>query len=292
MEQYFNHFIAGWKSLLQQITHPGWDNFFWLLVTASVIVFALELLFPWRREQRVSRPELGQDIFYMFFNMFLFPLIGYATLSAAVANSVEQSTFVQSVRGIISLQALPGYAQVILLFLIRDFLQWNIHVILHRVPFLWKLHEVHHSSEEMSFPVHLRYHWAENIIYRVPEYSVFLLIGSNAADVFIIYAVSLTIGHLNHANLRLPWGFLKYIFNTSELHLWHHAKKLPSRYGVNYAISLSLWDWIFRTAYNPAQPPEQIGLANEPLFPGSFWRQLVWPLRPARKTEGHVTLKP
>ena len=277
MEKYINHFTAGWQSLLQQVTHPGWGNFFWLLITGSIIVFALELIFPWRRQQKVNRPELGQDIFYMFFNMFFFPLLGYATLSAALANHVEQLGWVQGMRGMIPLHILPAYLQVVILFLARDFLQWNIHVVLHRVPFLWRLHEVHHSSETMSFPVHLRYHWAENIIYRVPEYAVFLMIGSNVPDVFIVYVVSLTIGHLNHANLKLPWGFLKYIFNTSELHLWHHAKQLPSRYGVNYAISLSLWDWIFRTAYNPAQPPEAIGLADEPHFPRSFLQQLVWP---------------
>lgn len=278
MQHYIENFISGWQSLLQQITHPGWGNFFWLLIAASVIVFILELARPWRKTQKILRPELGLDIFYMFFNMFLFPLLGYATLSLMLSQWFESTGLVQALRGVIALHTVPGAVQIVILFLVRDFLQWNIHIILHRIPFLWKIHEVHHSPKVMSFPVHLRYHWAENIIYRVPEYSLFLLIGSNVSDVFIIYVFSLTIGHLNHANLRLPWGFLKYIFNTSELHLWHHAKQVPSRYGVNYAITLSLWDWIFRTAYDPQKPPAEIGLAEEPRFPKSFLRQLVWPL--------------
>jgi len=276
------HFFANWSGFFRSVGNPGWGNFFWLLIAASLAVFALEVAKPWRKGQRVLRDELGLDIFYMFFNMFFFPLLGYATLSAALASGVESLAFVKSLRGLISLQTLPPAIQIVILFLVRDFLQWNIHVVLHRVPFLWKIHEVHHSAEVMSFPVHLRYHWAENIIYRVPEYSLFLLIGSNVPDVFIIYVVSLTIGHLNHANVKLSWGPLKYLFNTSELHLWHHAKQLPVRYGVNYAISLSVWDWLFRTAYNPPAPPEAIGLLDEPAFPRSFIRQLFWPLASRR----------
>jgi len=270
--------LQNWRVFFDSILHPGWGNFFWLLVVLSLIVFALEVRFPWRRDQEVLRPELGLDIFYMFFNMFLFPLLGYAALSSLLAGTFEKVGFVQSLRGWISLRELPGAVQIVFLFVIRDFLQWNIHIVLHHVPFLWKLHEVHHSAEQMSFPVHLRYHWVENIIYRVPEYLLFLLIGSNVTDVFIIYVVSLTFGHLNHANFRMRWGPLKYIFNNSQMHLWHHAKDLPNRYGVNYAISLSLWDWLFQTAYAPPKAPAGIGLRDEPHFPRGFFRQLVWPM--------------
>lgn len=274
-----NLFLQGWLHFVHEISHPGWGNFFWLLVGLSILVSVLEVIFPWRRDQKVLRPQLGQDIFYMFFNMFFFPLLGYSLLSSLLATSFESFAPVQAVRGWISLRALPSLVQVVVLFVVRDFLQWNIHRVLHKVPFFWKLHEVHHSAETMSYPVHLRYHWAENIIYRVPEYLLFLLIGSNTTDVFWIYAISLFIGHLNHANLKLPWGFLKYIFNTSELHMWHHAKKIPDPLGVNFALTLSLWDWLFGTAYNPPQPPAEIGLADEPNFPRGFFGQLVWPWR-------------
>jgi sterol desaturase/sphingolipid hydroxylase (fatty acid hydroxylase superfamily) len=267
----------GWRQFADSVLHPGWGNFFWLLVTVSLIAFALELVLPWRRHQRVLRPELGLDIFYMFFNMFFFPLLGFTTLSVLLSGAFEKIALIQSLRGWISLRELPSVWQIVILFLVRDFLQWSIHVVLHRVPFLWKIHEVHHSAIQMSFPVHLRYHWAENIIYRVPEYLVFFMVGSNVQNIFIIYVISLTIGHLSHANFRLLWGPLKYILNTAELHLWHHAVESPKRYGVNFAISLSVWDWLFQTAYDPRKLPAEIGLNNEPNFPKKFFGQLVWP---------------
>ncbi len=272
-----DHFLNAWAAFARSVVSPGWGNFFWLVVVVSAATWLLEIIKPWRKDQPVLRRELGLDIFYMFFNMFLFPLVGYATLSAFFAAHVESLGFVQKLRGSISLTALPAYIQLAALFLIRDFLQWNIHRVLHIFPALWKIHEVHHSAEIMSYPVHLRYHWAENVIYRIPEYFVFLLIGSNLTDVFLIYVISLSVGHLNHANLKIPWGFLKYVFNTSELHLWHHAKRTPRGYGVNFAITLSLWDWLFGTAYDPAGPPPEIGISNGPEFPNGFARQLLWP---------------
>jgi sterol desaturase/sphingolipid hydroxylase (fatty acid hydroxylase superfamily) len=30
------------------------------------------------------------------------------------------------------------------------------------------------------------------------------------------------------------------------MHIWHHSKKIPNKYGVNFGISLSLWDYIFK----------------------------------------------
>lgn len=239
----------------------------------------LELIRPWRREQPVVRQQLGLDIFYMFFNMFIFPLMGYATASYFLAVEMQSWELIQKLRGIVPLQNLPAWSQIVILFVVRDFVQWGVHVTLHRVPFLWQLHQVHHSAEVMSFPVHLRYHWAENIIYAIPEYLIFMALGRGVHDLFIIYATALIIGHLNHANFKLPWGFLKYIFNTSELHLWHHAKNPPKQYGVNFALSLSIWDWLFKTAYNPPEPPRAIGLAQDSHFPKSFWRQLIWPYK-------------
>jgi sterol desaturase/sphingolipid hydroxylase (fatty acid hydroxylase superfamily) len=36
-------------------------------------------------------------------------------------------------------------------FLISDFIQWNVHRLLHTIPFLWKIHKTHHSVKEMGF---------------------------------------------------------------------------------------------------------------------------------------------
>ncbi|MBX7057863.1 MAG: sterol desaturase family protein [Leptospirales bacterium] len=282
MNEFLQHGLAAlsaeWRSFVWQLLHPGWGNFFYLLLAVSLAAAALERLRPWRKEQPLAYPGFWLDVFYMFFNMFLFPLLGFAVLSFLFAQSLASSAPGRALQGALPLQSLPAALQLLIVFVLRDFVQWMVHVILHRVGWLWRLHEVHHSAETMGFAVHLRYHWLENVIYRIPETFLMLVLGRSVGDLFVIYSVSLLIGHLNHANVRLPWGPLRYIFNNSEMHLWHHARSLPRNSGVNFAISLSIWDWIFGTLYLPDRPPQSIGLLNRPDFPRTFFGQVIWPL--------------
>jgi Fatty acid hydroxylase superfamily len=74
-------------------------------------------------------------------------------------------------------------------------------------------------------------------------------------DFFIVHLFTLTVGHLNHANLYLPIGPLRYAFNNPQMHLWHHAEELPPHRpaGANFGLTLSVWDYLFGTAYVPRE---------------------------------------
>jgi len=105
------------------------------------------------------------------------------------------------------------------------------------------------------------------------------MIGFGLDDFFILHLVTILIGHLNHANVKITYGPLKYVLNNPVMHLWHHAKELPAgSHGVNYGISLSLWDYLFGTAYIPNQNPnERLGFENQEIFPKTFFQQLTHP---------------
>jgi sterol desaturase/sphingolipid hydroxylase (fatty acid hydroxylase superfamily) len=162
---------------------------------------------------------------------------------------------------------------------VADFIQWNVHRWLHFSPWLWEFHKVHHSVEQMGFAAHLRYHWMETIVYKTVQYIPLSMIGFGLDDFFILHLVTILIGHLNHANVKITYGPLKYVLNNPVMHLWHHAKDVPAgTHGVNYGISLSLWDYLFGTAYIPNQNPnEQLGFENQETFPKTFLQQLTHP---------------
>jgi len=148
---------------------------------------------------------------------------------------------------------------------------------LHRVPRLWEFHKVHHSVKEMGFAAHLRYHWMENVVYRTFEYIPLALLGIGLYDFFIIHIFTLAWGHFNHSNFKLRLGFLKYIFNNPQMHIWHHAKHLPEdiKYGVNFGITLSLWDYLFKTDYIPYEGRDiELGFDDEADFPQDFSGQI------------------
>ena len=106
-----------------------------------------------------------------------------------------------------------------------------------------------------------------------------LIGGFEPEQAYIVHFITITIGHLNHANIKITWGPLKYIFNNSVMHLYHHAYTLPKgEFGVNYGISLSLWDYIFKTNYIPETGRDiELGFPTDEKYPTSFWKQIIYP---------------
>ena len=166
------------------------------------------------------------------------------------------------------------------LLIFNDFVQWLTHWCLHRFNFLWRFHKVHHSVKEMGFAAHLRYHWAENIFYKpLKSLAILLLIGADPEQAFVVHFGTILIGHLNHANLNWSYGPLKYLFNNPVMHLYHHAKRLPDDRlkGMNFGISLSIWDYFFKTSFLPEKidANEVLGFRGDEEFPESFTSQIT-----------------
>ncbi len=277
-----------WKSytgyffyLKSEILSPSWHNYFYWLLALSVGVWILELLFPWRRDQAAFRKDFWLDGFYIFFNFFLFSLIGYnaiSNVSVELFNNLLASFNLKNIVAI-NIQQWPVWLQFLLMFIIADFIQWNIHRLLHKNKLLWQFHKVHHSVEEMGFAAQFRFHWMETVVYKTLQYIPLSMIGFGIQDFFIIHIIAVAIGHLNHANIRITYGPLKYIFNNPVMHLWHHAHDLPKgSYGVNFGLSLSIWDYLFKTAYLPKENAhEQLGFDGLESFPKTFWKQTLFP---------------
>ncbi len=285
MQDYLQIFLDGyygyWNYLSSEILYPSWHNYFWWLLGISVGVWVLELVFPWRRNQAVIREDFWLDGFYMFFNFFLFSLIGYNAVSNVAVEAFSDFLGLFGIENLVAIQVAswPAWSQFLLLFVVADFIQWNVHRMLHHSPWLWEFHKVHHSVEEMGFAAHLRYHWMETVVYKSVQYIPLAMIGFGLDDFFILHLVTIVIGHLNHANVKITYGPLKYVLNNPVMHLWHHAKELPEgSHGVNYGISLSLWDYLFGTAYIPNENAhEPLGFENLERFPKTFWNQLTYP---------------
>ena len=312
--------------LWNDITHPQWSSYFYALIFVSLVFFLLEVAVPWRRKQAIFRKDFFLDLFYMFFNFFLFSLVVYNAASSVVVDIINNGISWLSggfdLQGSNPMRNWPLWAVLLFGFVVRDFIQWWVHRLLHRVDGLWRFHQVHHSVQEMGFAAHLRYHWMETVVYRTVEYLPLALLGIGLYDFFIIHLFSLAWGHYNHANIRLPawltggivgglaglaigsasFGFrlvadpswvtaaagamigfgagaavlrlaMPYLFNSPEMHLWHHARALPEerRYGVNFGLTLAIWDYIFGTNYQPYNDPElSLGFEGVDEFPEGF----------------------
>jgi len=332
MSNYWDVFVNGYSGyanyLKNEILHPTSHSYFYWLILVSLFFFALEVVIPWRKKQSIFRKDFWMDGFYMFFNFFIFSLIIYNAASDVVVTLFNDG--IQAISGF-NLQAnnplndFPVWAILLTGFVVRDFVQWWIHRLLHKSDRLWEFHKVHHSVQEMGFAAHLRYHWMENVVYRTLEYVPLALLGIGLHDFFVIHIFTLAWGHFNHSNIRvsgkvtggvlglmigviLAFGLLdleflmseqliyqlftivlsgvvgayllgplmKYIFNSPELHIWHHARELPEerRYGVNFALTLCLWDYLFGTVYQPEEGRDiALGFPGLDEYPENFLAQ-------------------
>ena len=317
-----------WDYLVAEISFnyeykPKWQNFFWGLLAVSLFFFGLEIIKPWRPNQPRFRKDFWLDFFYMYFNFFLFGLIIFAAAQNVLTQAFNDFLGLFGIENIVAVQIneLPVWAYFLILFVVADFIQWNVHRLLHRVPWLWEFHKVHHSVEQMGFAAHLRYHWMENIVYKSIQAIPLTMLGFNLVDLFILHFFNLTWGHFNHSNITVKprvsgtifgaliglgiaslyaletyqWPmfiagggivgfavfgpFMHYIFNSPEMHLWHHAWELPEDkpYGMNFGLTLACWDWIFGTVHWPHDKGDvKLGFEGLEEFPKGFFGQLVY----------------
>jgi sterol desaturase/sphingolipid hydroxylase (fatty acid hydroxylase superfamily) len=288
MEKYWNiirdSFTGYWNYLVSEISNPSWDNYFYWLLGLSLLVFLLEIIVPWRKNQAIIRKGFWLDAFYILFNFFLFSLVGYNALSNVGVALFNDFLGLFGIKNIVALEvgSLPIWAQLLIMFVIADFIQWNIHRMLHRVPWLWEFHKVHHSVKEMGFAAQFRFHFMETIVYKSIQYVPLAMIGFGIQEFFIVNMFAVFIGHINHANLNWNYGILGYVINNPRMHIWHHAKEFPEDrpYGMNYGLSLSIWDYLFGTAYIPEDGKDlEIGFKGDERFPKSFIEQMLYPFK-------------
>ncbi len=287
MERYISvfgeAFMGYYRYLIALITNPNWTNFFYWLIGLSVLVWFLEIIIPWRKNQPIVRKDFWLDTFYMFFNFFLFSLLGWAAVWKVFTVAFNDLLKIFGYSNIIAIeiQSWPVWLQLMTLLVLRDFIHWNIHRMLHRVPLFWQFHKIHHSVKQMGFAAHLRFHWMESVIYRTLEYIPLAMIGFGLDSFFVAYLFALAVGHINHANVGWDYGPLKYVFNNPKMHIWHHARHLPAerRYGVNFGLTFSFWDYLFGTSYVPGDGGnEELGFEGDETFPRAITHQLVYPL--------------
>jgi sterol desaturase/sphingolipid hydroxylase (fatty acid hydroxylase superfamily) len=256
----------------------------WLFGLSLVFLLA-ERLWP-ETPRKVLRRGFFQDLGYLiFYGEYFGLLLGIFSMHAV--RVLDQALEAGGVRALVYRQIFAGqplWVQFPLLLLSFDFAQWLIHNLLHRVGWLWEFHKLHHSLEEMDWLGNWRFHWMEVVIYRSLLYVPAALLGFSAEAMFCYGVVNTFAGHFTHSNLRFRIGPLRYVFNSPEMHAWHHAHPDAGPVNRNFGVTLSIWDWIFGTAYLPqGSQPARLGFAGIESYPRSILGRTVAPFRRGRR---------
>lgn len=262
------------------------------------VLFALivpfEKLFP-RHRQRVRRPLMLTDIAYAISQ----PVLGAVGVAAALVIGVASLAWVPglAIRPLVSL--LPGPIQMLTGIALFDLAIYLVHRWSHEIPFLWRFHSIHHSTEHLDWVSGFRGHPFDGAI-AAPPFLFLLGAGFSAEFSGALAVIQIVTGLFLHANVRWRWRPLHRVVITPEFHHWHHANE-PDAINTNYSVFLPLWDILFKTYYMPAdRRPQRYGV-SEPIpasIPGQIlhpfrdlppiWWYLRHPLRATRRIAGSV----
>ena len=250
------------------------------LVVFIIVLAAMALwesLSP-RRKRIYSRRERwpGNLILIVAGTLFLrvvFPLLAvdFAILAQARGG------------GLFNLTTLPPILELVLAVILLDMVVYWQHVFFHRVPILWRLHQVHHTDRDLDATSALRFHPFEIGLSMIVKIFVVIALGVSPLAIILFEVILNAMAMFNHGNVALPGTLdktLRKALVTPDMHRIHHSVD-PKEYNTNFGFNLSLWDRLFGTYSQDPQDGQEnmtIGqaahLTHEPV---SFLFMLILP---------------
>ncbi len=229
--------------------------FFGLLL--SFIVF--EALFPFRHTQISQMKRRATNAGLTLLSILVLPVVPVTFISAATWAQSKQFGLFNII------PPFPFFAELLCVLLIRGFISFFTHFLNHKVPWLWRLHRVHHLDTELDVSSTVRFHPLEMPVSMFIGIPVVLLFGLDPWILIFYELFDVSVTLFSHSNIRLPGSLnraLRYIIVTPALHRVHHSS-IHRETDSNFSAVFPVWDLVFGTFRTGTQfPPTtmQLGL--------------------------------
>lgn len=219
---------------------------FWL--ASPLLVFALVALAEWIAPRRALL--YGRDRRWLT-SAGLFAANRAAVWLLARLVAVPAAAYWADMNGIglLNLFVLPGWIEVVLAFVLLDFAMWLQHLLMHRLPWLWRAHRVHHADPDLDVSTAIRFHPLEIAVSVLWKAAWVILLGIGAPIVIAFEIWLAANAAFNHGNVQLPRRldrFVRLVLVTPDMHLVHHSTH-PGEQQRNYGFALTIWDRLFGT---------------------------------------------
>jgi sterol desaturase/sphingolipid hydroxylase (fatty acid hydroxylase superfamily) len=212
--------------------------------------------------------NLGMGILDTLILRFIFPAgaVGAAMLAA------------KQHMGLFNLVPFTGYGAIVASVTLLDLTIYLQHRLLHAVPWLWRIHRVHHADPEIDVSTALRFHPVESVLSMLLKTGVVVSFGMPPIGVLIFEIILNGAAMFNHTNASLPHRverWVRFILVTPDMHRIHHSTRIAEA-NRNFGFSVSWWDRLFGSYRAPTGTslPKSIGLPDGPAAPEHV--QLHW----------------
>ncbi len=157
----------------------------------------------------------------------------------------------------------PTWLEVVIGVLVFDLAIYGQHVIFHMVPWLWRLHIVHHVDMEIDVTTGLRYHTFEILHSALIKLAIVIVVGPAAVAVVIFEILLSATSMFNQSNISIPFWLdrvLRFVVVTPDMHRVHHSV-IRHETNCNLGFNLPWWDYLFRTyVAQPRDGHEQMSI--------------------------------
>lgn len=251
----------------------SWSSFAFDFLMLGCVFAPLEWLWP-LRDRATSLDRYRTDIFHALIGGAIIRGGLIAVLAAAMAalGTSELGT------------RLPLAVQFLCVLVLSDFAYWIAHRLSHAVPFLWRLHRIHHSSEHLDWLAAFRVHPLDQIINSTIIALPAAIVGFSPLSIILYAAVYRWHAIWLHSNVRLrSLPGLAWLIATPAFHHWHHADEAHA-FDRNFGGQLAIWDRLFGTAFLSSgnSAPSRYGVSDPPRE--SFLAHLIAPFARSSQT--------
>ncbi|MEO6133658.1 MAG: sterol desaturase family protein [Ginsengibacter sp.] len=214
-----------------------------ILVLLFVILFIFESKYQLRKRVQ-SRWKRAIINFLVALPSFALLRLVFISLMVWLAYQNEQWHF-----GLNYLYVAPGWLKASIVFFLLDYSNYLWHIILHRMPLMWRFHLVHHTDLDLDITTSFRFHFGELIGSFLFRGAAVLLLGVSPLIVLIYEIAFEASNQFQHSNIKIPFRFekvLNTIFVTPRMHGIHHSMKKRET-DSNFSIIFPFWDRLHRT---------------------------------------------
>lgn len=247
------------------------------LVLAFATVLALQWLSPWAGLGARAGIRRFRNVPLAVLNAVVLGIACGTCICVAARWSTDHQA------GLFHRMALPPVLAILLTLPALDLVSWAWHRAMHRVPFLWRFHRVHHSDRLLGASTALRFHAGELLLSLPLRLATVVVLGAPLEGLLLFEVVFGFFNLLEHGDVRLPRNverLLGRIVVLPALHRLHHSVE-PSELNRNFGTVFSVWDRAFGTfADADSDRPIEVGLPAGAGPEGDrFLDQLRMPLR-------------
>ncbi|MEO6843608.1 MAG: sterol desaturase family protein [Ginsengibacter sp.] len=214
-----------------------------ILVIIFIILFLLESKFQLRKRVQ-NRWERITINFLVSIPSFALLRLVFIPFMVWLAYKNEQWQF-----GLNYLYVAPAWLKALIAFLLLDYTNYLWHIVLHKMPLMWRFHLVHHTDLDLDITTSFRFHFGELIGSVFFRGASVILIGISPLMVLVYEIVFEASNQFQHSNMKIPFRFekvLNKIFVTPRMHGIHHSIKKRET-DSNFSIIFSFWDRLHKT---------------------------------------------